>query len=330
MAPRVFVTRPIPQQAQSLLDGSLDVEVWTQQTAPPIRDRIADLDGILTYGHEPVTAAMMDAAPRLKVIANMGVGYDHIDVAAATARGISVGYTPGVLDETTADMAFALLLAAARNVVRGDRFIRDGKWIKYDPDLLWGAQVHGATLGIVGLGRIGSAVARRALGFGMRVLYHNRHRAPQLEEQLGVEYASLADLLAQSDFVSIHTPLTPETHHLIGREELSRMKRTAILVNTARGPVVDGSALYEALRDGVIVGAGLDVFEMEPIPAGDPLLALENVVLCPHLGSATEQTRTRMGLMAAECVLAGVRGLPLPYPANPEVSAWQAPRGGRS
>jgi glyoxylate reductase len=330
MVPRAFVTRPIPKQALGLLEGSLDVEVWTQQTGPPIRDRIADLDGLLTYGHEPVTAAMMDGAPRLKVIANMGVGYDHIDVAAASERGISVGYTPGVLDETTADMAFALLLAAARNVVRGDRFIRDGNWTKYDPDLLWGAQVHGATLGIIGLGRIGTAVARRALGFGMSVLYHNRHRALQLEEQLGVEYASLAGLLAQSDFVSIHTPLTPQTHHLIGTEELALMKSTAILVNTARGPVVDGRALFEALRDGTIAGAGLDVFEIEPIPAGDPLLALENVVVCPHLGSATEQTRTQMGLMAAQCLLAGVRGQPLPYPANPEVNARQALRGGRA
>ena len=329
MRRRVFVTRPIPRQALHMLENSLDVEVWTHQTVPPIGDRITDLDGLLTYGHEPVTGAMMDTAPRLKVIANMGVGYDHIDVAAATERGISVGYTPGVLDETTADMAFALLLAAARNVVRGDRFIREVNWTKYDPNLLWGAEVHGATLGIIGLGRIGTAVARRALGFGMRLLYHNRHRALQLEEQLGVEYASLAELLAQSDFVSIHTPLTPQTHHLIGKEELALMKSTAILVNTARGSVVDGSALHDALRDGLIAGAGLDVFEIEPIPVVDPLLALENVVLCPHLGSATEQTRTKMGLMAAECILAGIRGQPLPYPANPEVSGQQAPTGGR-
>jgi len=318
MKPRVFITRPISEKPLAMIDAECEMEVWTGKTPPPIREKIAELDGLLTYGHEPVTAEIMDSAPKLKVIANVGVGYDHIDVTAATERGISVGHTPGVLSETTADLAFALLLAAARNVVRGDRFIRGGQWKGYNPNLLWGAEVNGSTLGIIGLGRIGRAVARRARGFDMTVLYHDCDRLPEWEERLAVQYVSLEDLLSQSDFVTIHTPLTRQTRHLIGRKELARMRNTAVLINTARGPVVDSKALYEALRDGVIAGAGLDVFEHEPLSTDDPLLTLDNVAVCPHLGSATVKTRTKMGVMAAENLLAGLKGRPLPYPVNPE------------
>jgi len=319
MRPRVFIARPLPEKPLTIIQNECEVEIWYEENSPPFAEKTADIDGLVTYGHEPITADLLDNARRLKVIANMGVGYDHIDVVAATKRGIAVGNTPGALNEATADLAFALLLSAARNVVTGDRFIRAGHWRKYDPHILWGAEVHGATLGIIGLGRIGRAVARRARGFEMRILYYQRNRAPGWEEELGLAYTSLEDLLAQSDFVVIMTPLTPQTHHLIGQKELARMKRSAILINTARGPIVDSTALYEALRDGIIAGAGLDVFDPEPIPLDDPLLTLDNVVLCPHLGSASLQTRVKMGMMVAENLLAGLKDQPLPYPINPAV-----------
>ena len=313
MKPRVFIARAIPAEALTMIQEGCEVEVWTKDVAPPLREKIVDIDGLLTYGHEPVTAAMLAAAPNLKVISNMGVGYDHIDVATAAARGIPVGHTPGAVTEATADLTFALLLATARNIVSGDQFVRAGQWTQFNPDIFWGAEVHGATLGIIGLGRIGRAVARRARGFDMRVLYHKRTRTPEWEEKLAVEYVSLGQLLHQSDFVSLLTPLTEQTYHLIGQPELDQMKTSAILINTARGPIVDAQALYHALRDGVIAGAGLDVFDPEPPAVDDPLLRLSNVVLCPHLGSASRQTRTRMGIMAAENLLAGLRGEPLPY-----------------
>jgi len=318
MKPRVFISRPLPDAPMAFIRQHCRVDVWTGDDAPPLREKIANIDGLVTYGHEPITADMLDTAPNLKVISNTGAGYDHIDVAAAAERGIAVGNTPGVVSGATADLTFALLLAAARNVVTGDRFMRAGKWQKYDPYLLWGAEVHGATLGIIGLGSIGRAVARRAKGFDMSAIYYNRNRTPEWEKSLGVEYAPLDRLLAGSDFVSIHTPLTKQTHHLIGQKELAQMKNSAILINTARGPIVDSQALYRALRDGVIAGAGLDVFDPEPLPAGDPLFTLENVVLCPHLGTASQKTRTKMGMMAAENLLAGLRGEPLLNPVEPD------------
>lgn len=318
MKPRVFVSRPLPDAPMALIRQHCRVDVWTGEDAPPLQEKIVNVEGLVTYGHEPVTADMLDAAPNLKVISNTGAGYDHIDVAAAARRGIAVGNTPGVVSGATADLTFALLLAAARNVVTGDRLMRAGKWQKYDPYLLWGAEVHGATLGIIGLGSIGRAVARRAKGFDMRVLYYNRNRTPEWEKSLGVEYALLDRLLAEADFVSLHTPLTGQTHHLIGPKELAQMKNSAILINTARGPIVDSQALYRALRDGVIAGAGLDVFDPEPLPAGDPLFTLENVVLCPHLGTASQKTRANMGMMAAENLLAGLRGEPLLNPVEPD------------
>lgn len=320
MKPHVFISRPIPPEPLALIQAECEVEMWTEVTVPPpIPEKIVGKDGLLTYGHELVTGEMMDTAPNLRVIANMGVGYDHIDAKAATERGIPVGNTPGVLDETVADMAFALLMATARNVLNGDHYVRSGDWKVYNPNILWGAEIHDATLGIIGFGRIGRAIARRAKGFNMKVLYYRRQRTPELEQELGVAYAPLDELLAQADFVALMVPLKDDTYHLIGARELSLMKKTAILINAARGPVVDPKALYEALRAGVIAGAGLDVFEPEPPLPDDPLLALDNVVLTPHLGSATVKTRTRMGMMAAENLLAGLRGEPLPYQVNPGV-----------
>ena len=320
MKHRVFISRRIPDKALEMIKPDCDIDMWTEATVPPpIVERIVGVDGLLTYGHELVTGPMMDTAPTLKVISVMGVGYDHVDVAAATERGIAVGHTPGTLDETVADFTFALLLAAARNVLKGDKYTRSGAWKVYDPNILWGAEIHGATLGIVGMGRIGRAVARRAKGFDMKVLYHNRHRAEQWEQELGVQYAAFETLLSQADFVIILTPLSEKTEGLIGKKELSLMKNTAILINTARGPIVDSQALVEALQNGVIAGAGLDVFDPEPPPADDPLLALDNVVLTPHLGSATVKTRTRMGVMSAENLLAGLRGEPLPNWVNPGI-----------
>jgi lactate dehydrogenase-like 2-hydroxyacid dehydrogenase len=248
------------------------------------------------------------------VISNYAVGVDNIDVAAATARGIMVGNTPGVLTEATADLTWALMMAVARRLGEAERVLRAGKWRSWSPQLLLGQEVFGASLGIIGFGRIGQAVARRAGGFGMRVRYHSRTRPPVS----GVEYADLETLLRSSDFVSIHTPLTGETRGIIGRRELAMMKPTAILVNTARGPVVDQEALVAALREGRIAGAGLDVFAVEPLPMDDPLRTLENVVLLPHIGSAGVATRKRMALMAAENLIAGIRGERPPYLVNPE------------
>jgi len=320
MKPRVFISRPIPEKALSIIKNECQVDWWTEtEMLPPLREKIVGLDGLLTYGHELVTAEMMDTAPNLKVISVMGVGYDHVDVAAATERGIAVGHTPGVLDETVADMTFALLMAVARNILKGGRFVRGGDWRVYNPNILWGAEIHGSTLGIIGMGRIGRAVARRARGFNMKILYHNRHRLPEWEEKLGVQYTSKETLLAEADFIVVLSSLTKQTHRLIGESELAQMKPTAILINAARGPIVDFQALCQALRDGVIAGAGLDVFDPEPPLANDPLLALDNVVLTPHLGSATVRTRTQMAMMSAENLLAGLRGESLLYWVNSQV-----------
>lgn len=316
--PRVFVTRRLPGDALERLSAAARVDVWEQDLPPP-RDvllaRLRDAEGLICLLTDRIDAEVLDAAPRLRVVSTMAVGYDHIDIAAATARGVPVGHTPGVLTETTADLAWALLLATARRVVEGDRFVREGRWKTWDPNLLLGYDVHGATLGIVGMGAIGQAVARRAAGFEMQVLYTRRS---ERESDLG-RRVSLDELLRESDFVSLHVPLTAETRHLIGERELRLMKRTAILINTARGPVVDQAALAAALRDGVIAGAGLDVTEVEPIPPEDPLLGAPNVVILPHIGSASYATRARMAAMAVENCVAGLEGRPLPHCVNPEV-----------
>lgn len=316
--PRVFVTRRLPGGALDRLRERAEVDLWAGDLPPPreaLLERLREADGLLCLLTDRIDAEVIAGAPGLRVISTMAVGYDHIDVAAATARGIQVGHTPGVLTETTADLAWALLLATARRVVEGDRFVREGRWRTWDPNLLLGHDVHGATLGVVGMGAIGGAVAQRAHGFGMRVLYTRRS-----ERDAGIgRRVSLEELLRESDFVSLHVPLTEETRHLVGERELRLMKPTAILINTARGPVVDQPALARALREGVIAGAGVDVTEVEPIPADDPLLSAPNVVILPHIGSASHATRGRMAEMAVENCLAGLEGRPLPHCVNPEV-----------
>jgi lactate dehydrogenase-like 2-hydroxyacid dehydrogenase len=269
-----------------------------------------------------VDGALLEASPNLKVISQMAAGLDNVELIKATKRGIPVGYTPGIVSEATADQAFALLLAAARRVGESERWVRQGRWqIAFHPLFWLGHEVNHATLGIVGMGKIGMEMAKRARGFDMKVLYHSRSPHPEAEELYQAIYADLPTLLRSSDFVSLHVPLTAGTRHLIGPEELSLMKPTAILVNAARGPVVDSHALYQALRNGTIAGAALDVTEPEPIPPDDPLLNLENLVVVPHLGSATVATRTRMALLAAQNLVAGLRGERLAHCANPDVYA---------
>lgn len=269
-------------------------------------------DGFFVYGHPLIDGTVMDTMPNLRVISNQGVGIDHINLEDAKARDIPVGNTPGFVDGATADMTFALLLAAARHVVRGDHFARGPEFTHYDPNIWHGQEVFGATLGIVGMGGVGQQVARRAAGFDMKVLYHNRNEIPGIAAKLGATYASLPELLAQSDFVALNLPMTPETRHIIGPAELAMMKPTAILINAARGGVLDHDALVAALRDGTIWAAGLDVTEPEPLPRDHPLLELENVVIAPHLGSATRKTRIGMVQRTIDNLVAGLTGEQMP------------------
>ena len=269
---------------------------------------LPEIDGIYAYAHVQVSAELMDDIPRLKVISNFGVGCDHVDLAAAQERGIPVGNTPHVLDGATADITFALLLAGARNIVKGDHFARGPDFLEYDPSFMLGQEVHHQTLGIVGLGNIGCQVARRAQGFDMTVLYHNRNRNPKAEADLGARYVALDELLAQSDFVALNMPLTDETRGMIGARELGLMKESAVLVNAARGGVIDHDALLETMRAGKLHCAALDVTEPEPLPRDHPLLALDNIIVIPHLGSATEQTRQAMADRSVRNLLAGLEG----------------------
>ena len=309
MPDKVLVTREIPDAGLSLLE---DFDVTILAERPPTRaellEAVRGASGVLSTATEKMDGEVMDAAGEgLKVVANMAVGYDNIDVGAARERGIIVTNTPGVLDETTADVAFMLMLAAARRLGEGERSLRAGEWEWWGPKQLRGIDVWGKKLGIVGLGRIGRAVARRAKGFGMEILYHNRSRKEDAEKELGARYLDLDDLLRESDFVSIHTPLTDDTRHLIGERELGLMQDTSVLVNTSRGPVVDETALAGALEAGRIFAAGLDVYEEEP-KVNPKLLERENAVLAPHIGSATIETRDRMATLAAENLAAVLRG----------------------
>jgi glyoxylate reductase len=321
---RIFVTWPVEREARAILEAAGTVETSpTEQELPPpeLARRVADCDAIIPMGAHPVPEAILAAAPRLRVVAVAAVGYNLIDVAAATRRGVLVTNAPGVLTETTADLAWALMLAVARRLPEGDRFVRAGRWTGVHWSLMMGADVHGATLGIIGLGRIGRAIARRAQGFGMRVLYHNRAPDPEAERALGAAYRDRAALLAEADFVVLALPLTAETRHLIGARELALMKPTAFLINIARGPIVDEGALVDALRAGRLAGAGLDVFEEEP-KVHPGLLALENVALTPHVGSASRATRLKMATLAAENCVAALAGRRPPNLVNPE--AWRA------
>ena len=319
--PKVFVTCHIAQEAVEWLRRDTDVTLWPDDFPPPpeaLLREVANVQGILCDVSDLIDRQVLDEASELRVVSNLATGTDNIDVAEATRRGIPVGHTPGVLTETCADLAFALLMAAARRIVEADRWVRQGRWrTSWLPDLFLGADIHGATLGIVGMGSIGLAIARRAQGFGMDILYYSRTRRRDDEEQLKLSYTpELETLLHQSDFVSLHVPLTQETYHLIGERELAQMKPSAILVNTARGRVVDQAALERALRDGVIAAAALDVTEEEPIRPDDPLLSLDNCIITPHIGSASVATRTRMALLAADNLLAGLKGKPLPHSVN--------------
>ena len=273
---------------------------------------LAAADGFFVYGHPIIDGAVMDSMPNLRVISNQGVGIDHIDLDAAKARGIPVGNTPGFVDGATADMTFALLMAAARHIVRGDHFARGPAFTHFDPNILHGQEVFGATLGIIGMGGVGQQVARRAAGFDMKVLYHNRSEVPEIAGKLGATYVSLPELLAQSDFVTLNVPMTLETRNMIGRDELAMMKPTAILVNAARGGVLDHDALVDALSEGTIWAAALDVTELEPMPRDHPLLAMGNIVIAPHLGSATRKTRIGMVQRTIENLIAGLTGGEMP------------------
>ena len=305
---RCFVTRRIPGPALDRLIAEHDVDVWPHRlppTADELRERVAGVEGLLSLLTDTVDEALLDAAPDLRAISNYAVGTDNVDLDAATRRGIPVGNTPDVLTDATADLAFALLLALARRLPEGERDVREGQWVTFEPDRNLGAEVSGATLGIVGFGRIGQAVARRAEGFGMEVLHTARSGGTPLEE-----------LLERSDFVTLHCPLTPETRHLIDRQALERMKPTALLVNTARGPIVDTAALQRALHERAIGGAALDVTDPEPLPADHPLLQAPNLLVVPHVGSATVRTRHKMTEIAVDNLLAALAGEPMPHQAN--------------
>ena len=304
--PRVFVTRHLPGNALERLTAEHDVEIWPERLPPPRDELLArapELEGLLSLLTDPVDADLIEAAPRLRAISNYAVGVDNVDVEAASARGIPVGNTPDVLTESTADLALALMLAIARRLAEGEAFVRAGEWRTWEPGLMLGRDLHGATVGVVGYGRIGQAVGRRLLGFGCELLTANR-------------FTDLAELLERSDFVTLHCPLTPATRGLIDADALRRMKPTSYLVNTARGPIVDTDALAQALHAGELAGAALDVTDPEPLPADHPLLDAPNLLVVPHVGSATHATRERMADMAVENLLAGLDGEPMPHSVN--------------
>ena len=325
LRPRVFVTRQFFPEALEVLTGAADTEVWPDDEPPTpeqLLEKTGEADGILTNIMDRIDADVFQAAHRLKVVSQLGVGVDNIDVAEATRRGVLVGNTPGVLAKATADIAFGLLMSAARRISEGDRWLRAGNWkMQYHPMVWLGAEIHGATLGIVGMGQIGVEMAKRARGFDMRVIYYSRTRKLELESELGMEYFEPSDLLSTADFVTLHIPLTQETRHFIGERELRLMKPTAILINAARGAVVDSRALYTALKEGWISGGALDVTDPEPILPDDPLLTLDNLVITPHIGSASIDSRRRTCLLAARNVVAGIQGRRLEACANPEVYA---------
>lgn len=310
MAHQILTNEFPSDQVLGMLGEECQVHIWSPADMH-LASVLPSIEGILLYGHLKIDGAFMDKLPKLRVISNTGVGVDHIDLDAARQRGIPVGNTPNILDKAVADMCFALILAAARNLVPGVCYAHGPDFMRYEPDFSLGYDVYGTTLGIVGLGNIGRQVARRAQGFDMTVIYHNRRPDPQAEAELRVTYVSLAELLRRSDYVSLNVPLTAETTGLIGRDELSQMKPTAFLINMARGAVVDQEALVAALEAGQIAGAALDVTEPEPLPRDHPLLKLQNVIITPHLGSATIQTRRAMKQMAVDNLKAGLAGRPL-------------------
>ena len=320
--PKVFVTRAIRDHGLDLVKEFCDAEIWPDELPPSrevLLEKVRGMDGLLCMLTDRIDAELLDAAGSgLKVVSNHAVGFDNIVVPDATVRGIPVGNTPGILTDATADFAFALLMAAARRVTEAERYVRAGQWKTWGPSILLGSDFVGATLGLVGFGRIGQAVAKRASGFEMRVIYFDPTASP--DPALNASpVGSLDELLRQSDFVSLHVPLTPETHHLVNADFLNKMKSNAVLVNTARGPVVDQDALYSALKNKQIFAAALDVTDPEPLPLDSPLLRLENCIIAPHIASASEKTRNDMAVLAAKNLIAGLKGERLPHCVNPEV-----------
>ncbi len=319
---KVFVTRQIAEEALQLLRKNAKVLVHSGDL-PPERDEliehIRDVHGLITLLTDQIDAEIINHGKKLTIISNVAVGYDNIDVETATRRGVYVTNTPGVLNDATADLAFTLLLSVARRIPEADTFVRSGLWKGWEPNLLLGSDLRDKTLGIIGLGRIGSEVAKRAKCFKMKIVYHQPERDQEKEKSIGVRHVSLEELFSISDFVSLHVPLTSETKGMIGKKELNKMKKTAYLINTSRGPVVDEEALYEALTEGSIRGAALDVFDKEPISPDNPLLKLKNVILTPHIGSATLETRTRMAVLAAENTVKALKNKIPPCLVNPQV-----------
>ena len=321
--PRVYVTRQIFPDALDLIEKFAELELWPDDEPPSpeqLMEAMSNVEGAIINVMDRIDAPLLDAAPKLRVLSQVAAGLDNIDIPEATKRDIMVGYTPGVLAKSTADLAFALLLAVARRVVESDKWVREGNWkISHHPMFWLGSEVNGSTLGILGLGGIGLEMAKRGLGFDMKVLYHSRTRKRDLEKEYGLKYASFKRVLAESDFLSIHVPLTPQTNHFIGEKQLKMMKPSSILVNLSRGPVVDTEALQQALTKGTIAGAGLDVFDPEPVPTDHPILGLDNVVVLPHIGSASNRSRRDMHLLAARNLVAGLNGDRLEECANPDV-----------
>jgi glyoxylate reductase len=323
--PKVFIARRIPDEGLNAIAAACEVDVWPERLPPPaeeLRKRVKDCDGLVSLLTDRVDAALLEAAPRLKVVSNFAVGYNNVDVPACTARGICVGNTPGVLTDATADIAVTLLLAAARRLGESATDAREGRWITWEPLGWLGRDLGGRTLGIVGMGRIGYATARRLHGgWGMKVLYTARSDKPEADKELGARRVELDTLLAESDYVSLHADLNPTTKGLFGLEQFKKMKRTAVFVNTSRGPLVDQVALATALRTGTIFAAGLDVTDPEPLPPEHELFKLPNCVIAPHIASATVATRGAMAQLCANNLLAGVKGESLPHWVNPEVAA---------
>jgi glyoxylate reductase len=321
--PKVYITRELPERGLSIIRKYFDVEVWPDYAPPPksvIIDKVKDVDALGSLLSDKIDIEVFNAAPKLKIVSQLAVGFDNIDITEATKRGIYVTNTPEVLTDTTADFAWSLLMAVARRIVEADKYVRTGQWkVSWHPAMLAGRDIHHATIGVVGAGRIGYAVAQRAKGFDMKILFYDVVPRPEIEKDLGAKKVDMDTLLKESDFVSIHVPLMKETHHLINAEKLKLMKKTAYLVNNSRGPVVDEKALYEALKKGQIAGAGLDVFEQEPTPLDNPLLKLDNVVVAPHISSASLETRSKMSEMVAENLVSFFQGKKPPNLVNPDV-----------
>jgi glyoxylate reductase len=321
--PKIYVTRKLPERGLQIIRKHFDMEVWPEYAPPPkktIIEKTKNVDALATLLSDKIDAEVFNAAPRLKIVSQLAVGYDNIDIPEATKRGIYVTNTPEVLTDTTADFAWALLMALARRVIEADKYVRTGQWkVGWHPDMMTGRDIYNATIGVVGAGRIGYAVAKRATGFSMKILFYDVVPRPEIEKDFGAKKVDLDTLLKESDFVSIHVPLMKETQHLINEQKLKLMKKTAYLINNSRGPVVDEKALYKALKEGWIAGAGLDVFEQEPTPADNPLLKLDNVAVAPHISSASIETRSKMGEMVAENLVAFFEGKKPPNLLNADV-----------